>query len=345
MDTETIIYENYIFKFNIIKDQIKVNMIDNTLMDSYEGIIKEDDIYVKPIKKFYSMIVKSLNKDQFYTFSITQQKSNMVCNISYNTEMIDIEEHIILNKVTSESKELLLISKVKELENKILASEIREKQLISKVTELERKISIPIIFGYKVEDSGINYIKFDINSKVIDFRPYNLTIGNEHQREFKLNNMHAINEFNKFNSLEEIIFDLGLSPIYCNDQFTLKYKKDGDYHRDIRKYMIFNNPMLYLPSVTILKIYIQDNTDVLKQFGHINNIGCIGNLISLPNLKKIYLINNTIYKNFPNCLSEYVQHSGYKKYLKHILIKNDDIITDENFKRYMRENNIQLEYI
>jgi hypothetical protein len=57
MNTETITYENYTFRFNITKDQIKINMTDNTLMDSYEGIIKESDIYVKPIKKFIFKII------------------------------------------------------------------------------------------------------------------------------------------------------------------------------------------------------------------------------------------------------------------------------------------------
>jgi hypothetical protein len=32
-------------------------------------------------------------------------------------------------------------------------------------------------------------MKFDITSKVIDFRPYNLTIGNEQNRSFQLNNI------------------------------------------------------------------------------------------------------------------------------------------------------------
>ena len=54
-----------------------------------------------------------------------------------------------------------------------------------------------------------------------------------------------------------------LSPIYCNEQYTLKYLTDelfrGPACFSIHDSMIFNNPMLCLPSVTILRIYIQDN--------------------------------------------------------------------------------------
>ena len=79
MDPETITYENYTFKFNVTKDQIKVNMTDNILMEIYEGIVKEDDIYVKPIKKFYSMIIRALNN-----FTPTLSKKSKIFLIMNN---------------------------------------------------------------------------------------------------------------------------------------------------------------------------------------------------------------------------------------------------------------------
>ena len=71
MDTKTIIYENYIFKFNMIEYQIKVNMTDNILMKIYEGTINETDVYVKPIKTIYN-------------FTITKHESDIFWNILYN---------------------------------------------------------------------------------------------------------------------------------------------------------------------------------------------------------------------------------------------------------------------
>ena len=121
MNIETITYDNYTFKIELDKNQIKINMTDNTLMEIYEGTVKEDVLYVKPIKKFYSMIIRSLNKETSFNFSIDNRNSKIVCTVSYSTEMVDMEEYIILNKISaSESRELLLVRKVKELEQQII---------------------------------------------------------------------------------------------------------------------------------------------------------------------------------------------------------------------------------
>ena len=96
-------------------------MTDNILMEIYEGSVKEDDLYIKPIKKFHSMIIRSLNKDPSFNFSMDTQNSKIVCTVSYSTDMVDIEEYIILNKISAcESRELLLVHKVKELEQQII---------------------------------------------------------------------------------------------------------------------------------------------------------------------------------------------------------------------------------
>ena len=147
MDIETITYDNYTFIIEQEKNQIKVNMTDNTLMEIYEGFVKEDDLYVKPIKKFYSMIIKALNKEQYFTFSVTTQNSKMVCTISYNNDIMEFEEYIILTKLSSsESTEILLVTRIKELE----------------------KMLTPV-FGYG--NFGQKMI-FDLDCNIIDFRPY-----------------------------------------------------------------------------------------------------------------------------------------------------------------------------
>ena len=136
MDIETITYDNYIFKIELDKNQIKLNMTDNTLMEIYEGTVKEDDLYVKPIKKFYSMIIRSLNKETSFNFSIDNRNSKMVCTVSYSTEMVDLEEHIILNKISAtESRELLLVRKVKELEQQIINQNSELKVIKSALSE------------------------------------------------------------------------------------------------------------------------------------------------------------------------------------------------------------------
>ena len=373
MDPETITYENYTFKFNVTKDQIKVNMTDNILMEIYEGIVKEDDIYVKPIKKFYSMIIKSLNKEEFYTFSISPQKSNMVCNISYNTDMIDIEEHIILNKISAgESRELLLIKRVKELEDMLTP-----------------------VFGYKYDDEvGLKYIKFDLNTPVLDFRPFNQSLTESgHLESYKMNELF-ITEFNKFKNVKEIIFDTMLSPVYCNPNFLIKsdsYYSDYEntkytfyniqcehihpsgtgYENKPKNTFLFDNEQLYLPSVTEIKIYILPKTKkiILKK---IENNRCMynsnhspeqilseykihlfQNLRSLPNLKKIHIINTSglkiecgirslIFKE-PSYSEQKATCHGWKKHLKHIVLKNINVSQEDT--NLITNRNIKLEYV
>ena len=147
MDIETITYENYTFTIEQEKNQIKVNMTDNTIMEIYEGFVKESDLYVKPIKKFYSMIIKALNKEQYFKFSVDTRDSKIVCTVSYNNDIMEFEEYIILSKLEArETTEILLITRIKELE----------------------KMLTPV-FGYG--DFGQRMI-FDLDCNIIDFRPY-----------------------------------------------------------------------------------------------------------------------------------------------------------------------------
>jgi len=373
METETITYENYTFNFNVTKNQIKVNMTDNTLMEIYEGIVKEDDIYVKPIKKFYSMIIKSLNNEQFYTFSISTQKSIMVCKISYNTEMIDIEEYINLNKISaSESKEQILIKRVKELEDMLTP-----------------------VFGYKYDDEvGLKYIKFDLNTPVLDFRPFNqLLTESGHLDSYKMNELF-ITEFNKFKNVKEIIFDAILSPVYCNPNFSIKsdsyysdyentkytfyniqcehmHSSHNGYQNKPKNTFLFDNEQIYLPSVTEIKIYILPETKkiILKKIE--NNRGMYSsnyspeqilseynfylfqNLRSLPNLKKIHIINTsgkqincgirTLIIKEPSYSEQKAICYGWKKNLKHIILKNINVSQEET--NLITSRNIKLEYI
>ena len=67
-----IIYNNYKFNLSIIGSRLDINLTETNLLDIYECSVEEADIYVKPIKKFYSMIEKSLNKDPNYNLIITK---------------------------------------------------------------------------------------------------------------------------------------------------------------------------------------------------------------------------------------------------------------------------------
>ena len=85
----TITNKNYTFKIVIDTNHIKINMTDNTLIESYEIIVKEEDID-KPLKEFYSIIIRVLNKENnFITYWI---KNNALLIKKNNTDIVDINE-------------------------------------------------------------------------------------------------------------------------------------------------------------------------------------------------------------------------------------------------------------
>ena len=141
----TIIHDKYKIDVELVGTQINMKLTDMELLDSYEGSVKEADIYVKPIKKFYTMIEFAFSGEPNYSFIINDKKTPLVCSFAYNTPMIDIEESITFTKVnTQKTKELLLIERVKEL------------------TELTTPV-----FGYR--GFGEKMI-FNIDSKVFGFQ-------------------------------------------------------------------------------------------------------------------------------------------------------------------------------
>ena len=120
MAIDTITVENYNFELELSPPQIKIKLTDTTSYDMYEGIVNEDDIYVKPIQKFYSMIIKSLNKEPNYNFKMNDKKTTLICTISYSTEMVDIDEHIKFTKLEDhKTKELLLIDEIRSLKEQV----------------------------------------------------------------------------------------------------------------------------------------------------------------------------------------------------------------------------------
>ena len=76
-----IIYDNYKFEIDIIDTTLNIKLTQTDLLDVYESVVKENDIYVKPIKKFYSMIETSLNKESNYNLIISDKKNQLICSL------------------------------------------------------------------------------------------------------------------------------------------------------------------------------------------------------------------------------------------------------------------------
>ena len=178
MSNITITFDKYKFEIDLIDAQINIKLIDIELLDLYECSIKEADIYVKPIKKFYSMIKKALYREPNYNIIITEKKGQLICSFAYNNEMLDIEETVTFTKVnTQKTKELLLIERVKEL----------------------TEIATPE-FGYR--NFG-EIMTFNIDSKVLDFRPYD-----------DFTRYPNFSDYNKFRKVKKIIMSTD-SNVFC----------------------------------------------------------------------------------------------------------------------------------
>lgn len=326
MNTEIITYENYTFKINVDTDQIKINITDNDLIESHEGIIKENDTNIKSIKKIYSIIIRALNNDQYYTFQIDNQNSKLVCIFYYKTDMIELEEKIILNEILimNEKQELLLL---------------RER-----VKSLELMLT-PIFGRHKIT---FEPMRFDLDSIILDFRPFNtdnkLKSGYANANEFLFIN-YTIHDFNKFIYVKKIIIDLILSPVYClsnhyfpNDigmvipyDYFLCYL----YVTKSSRNFIFDQPYLIrLPSVTELEVYVN-----CKEY--------INTYQSFPNLEKITVINNDKSLRFSIDPMVYLDmcRPTYNIKLNHLIIKNIfvDNVCEKKSRQFAKQQNIKLE--
>ena len=87
MSIDTITVDNYKFELELSPPLIKIKLTDTTSYDMDEGTVNEDDIYVKPIQKFYSMIIKSLNKEDKYSIDIISRTDKIICKVIYSCDI------------------------------------------------------------------------------------------------------------------------------------------------------------------------------------------------------------------------------------------------------------------
>jgi hypothetical protein len=118
-----IIYDDY--KFRIIYQQD--NYIEITIIDKSYQIYQQTITKSKlSFSKLYKLIINSLNKELNYSINI-EHNDKINLTIQYNNEMIDIIEEIQLIKQSdTKSTELLLVNKIKELEERIIYLETKQ---------------------------------------------------------------------------------------------------------------------------------------------------------------------------------------------------------------------------
>lgn len=114
----------YKFEIKYIPD-ISINIIltDTELLKIYNVNINNSKL---PLNKLYNLLTRALNDELYYTINI----NNNILELSYLTDMVDINENIIMNEVEPQkTTELLLIDRIKQLDDKV-------KQLENQINEL-----------------------------------------------------------------------------------------------------------------------------------------------------------------------------------------------------------------
>ena len=315
MSTDTIIIDNYKFELYLLSNQINIKLTDMILHEKYEGTVNKDNIYVKSIQKFYSMIIKSLNKESNYKFTINSKKTTIICTISYSNDVIDIDEDIIFTKLDNQiTKEILLLDIIKELEERIKELEDQQNNLI---------------FAYRILSTDT--ISFNINSNELDFTKYN------HDDIYKMgyfyiNCIDVIN-YNKFKKVKKIITN------------------QNTYIMSDKKFKIQHNSALYLPSVIEIIICIID-TKFQSEKSSLRE-ECYINPHTFPNLERIYYINDGYIKSNDTDIASIhpisYHQTGFFKKLNFVSYKNfanhnmiDTSLLSE-LKLYAIANNINLE--
>ena len=307
----SIIYEKYKFDINLIDKTLHIKLTHTDLLDVYESVINEDDINVKPIKKFYSMIEDSLNKVVNYNLIITDNQTQLICVFYYNTKMVDIEESITFNKNNCrESKEKLLLTRIKELT--ILATPIFGYRNFSELMSfnLDTKIiDFRPFDDYNVYLNFVEYNKFKKVNKIIistDSKIFTCGIKNRLVSELScgcaihndIPNKRVFNHINKLLSLEiDSAWELfhNMQSIYTTHDILMneiRCSVHGKCNLIIPKIFKpishFNHPSVYIPSVTEIEVYCSPYNKTMGPYYNFEEYFTFFG--SLPNLEKISLI-------------------------------------------------------
>jgi hypothetical protein len=131
--TDSISYNNYMFELKIkSENEMYLRIIDTHEELLYDAIFHISNLNNQQIKEFYSMIIKSLNKELNYHIIINNNNDKIQLNFSYITESVNLQEDITLLKNNSHNaKEYILNSKIKKLEEQLIKFEEEEKFLDS----------------------------------------------------------------------------------------------------------------------------------------------------------------------------------------------------------------------
>ncbi len=244
MESNTFTYKQFKITINYNKNSgiINIDIIDKSNDKIYNTIIKDENLTIKPIQKFYKILTKAIEQETNYFISIelieSGKKLKLDVKFTYD-EIVDLSDSILL--INQENLYDIFESKIKELEAKykkdfedleksVTRNIISKSQIISSLQEQIEQLKkykepsnmITIYKTYDIETRKICNLKFDKNSTEIDLLKYDCYINPitwlhfQNLETLKVKNINCIfifdskyNQYNKlfFSKLDHLVLD------------------------------------------------------------------------------------------------------------------------------------------
>ncbi len=122
-------HNNYSIEWSSSGLQINISFTNVETETKYETTIHEQDIKIGSTKKLITMLKNCINSVQDYNLEIEEKENNLIVKLNYNSDLLDLQEIIILQKLSISQIDTLinqntkLKKRIEQLENKISAYE------------------------------------------------------------------------------------------------------------------------------------------------------------------------------------------------------------------------------
>ena len=159
--TDIILFEDiYKFEFEVSNDNIYIRLIDMQSEVLYDANLNISNLNIKPINKFFLIIIRSLNKEPNYNVTMNKRIDMIILNFSYT----ELQEKVCLFKNNSNNvKEYILTSKIRKLENQITELSFKttiENPIMVKNIEIDKETNMNKTITSQLVDHDRESIKY-----------------------------------------------------------------------------------------------------------------------------------------------------------------------------------------
>lgn len=235
MESNSFTYKefNIIINYNKNSGIINIDIINESNDKIYNTSLKEENLTIKPMQKFYKILTKAIGQEKNYFISIDSIESGTKLKLDVKftyDELVDLSDSILL--INQENSHNILESKIKELEEKYKKDFEDLKESVTRLMRsnnnvlnvLKDKIEevkkakqpndmITIYQKYDIETRQIFNLKFDKNSEEIDLLEHDCYINPSTWIHFpklstlKVKNINCIFVFDsKYNQYNKLFF-------------------------------------------------------------------------------------------------------------------------------------------